>query len=111
MGLTIGVSCSTVKSSDGAVVKCVPVKPLKKFPRYRSAAPGGLILEIKALPKKCCEFTQVQTETKFLKLKVCILFPRKQSHVVGSHHILYITHHILVESSTVICWMSPFVIF
>ena len=54
MGLSHGVCASRLKSSEG-IEKCVPTKVLKKFPHHRSASPGELIAEIKALPKKCCK--------------------------------------------------------
>ena len=54
MGISHGVFCSKIKSSDG-IEKCVPTKLLRKFPSHRSKTPGAMILEIKALPKKCCK--------------------------------------------------------
>ena len=55
MGISHGVFCSKIKSSDGNFEKCVPTKLLRKFPSHRSTTPGEMIIEIKALPKKCCK--------------------------------------------------------
>lgn len=91
MGISLGVHSSNIKSSDG-IEKCVPVRPLKKFPRHRVAKPGDLIAEIKALPKKCYVVTEPENgywwvdgqfrpndDTTLFVTSGCYRMPRTQS--------------------------------
>ena len=68
MGISLGVHSSIIKSSDG-IEKCVPVQPLKTFPRRKVASPGDLIAEIKALPKKCCKL--LSCSVSYVDPRIC----------------------------------------